>query len=119
MGHYRRYEKSQLKWLLESAGCRAVEILSYGFPVAILTRYGRQLLSRYSGNQQSIGASPEALSIRSGVERSSASLRLAPVLNRHTLAPFIALQRLFFKWDLGDGYVAPAIRATAATSSAQ
>jgi hypothetical protein len=38
-------------------------------------------------------------------------LHFSKILNRHTLAPFIALQRLFFDSDLGDGYVAHAVSA--------
>jgi SAM-dependent methyltransferase len=111
VGHYRRYEKKQLSQLLENAGCTRVRVLSYGFPIAILTRRGNQVLSRWRKIQSEEPAhTPEALSVLSGIERSDASLRLARLLNRHTLAPFIALQRRFFESDLGDGYVAHADR---------
>jgi len=67
------------------------------------------LLSRWKrDHHKDSPQTPEALSIRSGVERSDASVLLARLLNRHTLAPFIALQRVFFDTDLGDGYVAHA-----------
>jgi SAM-dependent methyltransferase len=111
VGHYRRYEKCQLEHLLQGVGCAEVQVLSYGFPIATLTRRCRQLLSRWTRVQPRHPArTPEELSIMSGVERSDASLRLANLLNRHTLAPFIALQRPFFDRDLGDGYVAHAVR---------
>jgi SAM-dependent methyltransferase len=110
VGHYRRYEKAQLRRLLEESRCAETEILSYGFPLAILTRRGNQCLARVkAGGKSAAAATPEALSIRSGVERSEASIRLAGLLNRRTLAPFIALQRAFFQSDLGDGYVAQGV----------
>ena len=74
-----------------------------------------QLLSRWKRDHHKDSPhTPEALSIRSGVERSDASVRLARLLNRRTLAPFIALQRVFFGTDLGDGYVAHASLAVQA-----
>jgi len=112
VGHYRRYEKKQLERLFKDVGCTGLQLMSYGFPLAILTRRGNQLLSRWNGGgQKEAGLTPEALSIRSGVERSEASLRLYRILNRRTLTPLIALQRLFFGSDLGDGYVAQAVAA--------
>jgi SAM-dependent methyltransferase len=112
VGHYRRYERQQLEHLFENAGGAGVRVLSYGFPIAILTRRGNQVLSRWKrDHQQGSAQTPEALSIRSGVERSAASVRSARLLNRRTLAPFIALQRVFFDTDPGDGYVAHAALA--------
>lgn len=111
VGHYRRYEKRLLEHLLQSVECAGVRVLSYGFPIAILTRHGKQLLSRWKRSQpERPPQTPEELSILSGVERSDASLRLAGLVNRHTLAPFIALQRPFYRTDLGDGYVVHAVR---------
>lgn len=112
VGHYRRYEKKQLERLFKDAGCARLRVLSYGFPLAILTRRCNQWLSHRKTNEYKETAhTPEALSIQSGVERSDASLRFAGILNRHTLAPFIVLSRLFLKSDLGDGYVAHATSA--------
>jgi hypothetical protein len=109
VGHYRRYERQQLEHLFEIAGGAGVQVLSYGFPIAIFTRRGNQVLSCWKrDHHKSSSQSPETLSIRSGLERSAASVRLAGLLNRHILAPFIALQRVFFDTDLGDGYVAHA-----------
>jgi SAM-dependent methyltransferase len=110
VGHHRRYERGDLVRLLADTGCVGQQVLSYGFPIAILTRRGKQFLSRWDQHEGSAHG-PEALSIRSGIERSDASLRLAPILNRYTLGPFIVLQRPFFHSDLGDGYVAHAVRA--------
>ena len=109
VGHYRRYERRQLQQLFEAAGCGDTRILSYGFPLAVLTRRGNQLLTHFASRHKSGShEAQEILSIRSGVERSEASLRLSGILNRRTLAPFIVLQRAFFGTDLGDGYVAEA-----------
>jgi SAM-dependent methyltransferase len=115
MGHYRRYERQQLKSLLSDAGCTQTRVYSYGFPIAILTRRGSRALSRWdAGRKERARCAPQELSILSGIERSAVSIRLSRILNRHTLAPFIALQRLFFDTDLGDGYVGCAMRAESA-----
>jgi len=111
VGHHRRYERRQLQQLFETAGCTDTRIRSYGFPLAVLTRRGNQVLTRLASSRKSAGEqpTPESLSIRSGVERSDVSLRLSRILTRRTLAPFIVLQRAFFGTDLGDGYVAEAL----------
>jgi len=111
VGHYRRYERRQLEQLFETAGCTETRIRSYGFPLAVLTRRGNQVLARFASSQKSAPEkrTRESLSIRSGVERSEVSLLLSRILTRRTLAPFIALQRGFFGTDLGDGYVAEAL----------
>jgi SAM-dependent methyltransferase len=111
VGHCRRYEREQLERLFKDMDCAELRVLSYGFPLAILTRRGNQLLSRRKGNGWTeVAETAEARSIRSGIERSAASVRLSKILNHRTLAPFIAFQRLFFRTDLGDGYVACATK---------
>ena len=106
VGHFRRYERAQLNRVLADAGFAGVRILAYGFPLATITRRGNHWLNRYKKSNHAGTAVPEELSIRSGVERSEASQKLAGLLNRRTLWPFCALQRLFFNSDVGDGYVA-------------
>jgi SAM-dependent methyltransferase len=109
VGHYRRYERRQLEQLLAAAGCTTTRILSYGFPLAVLTRRGNQVLRRFVSPAVVGQSTQESLSIRSGVERSHASIRLSGFLTRRTLAPLIVLQRAFFGTDWGDGYVAEAL----------
>lgn len=118
VGHYRRYERRQLEQLLAAAGCTGPRILSYGFPLAILTRRGNQLLRRFTSPAVVGQSTKESLSIRSGVERSQASIRLSGFLTRRTLAPLIVLQRAFFATDWGDGYVAEALYAPKSRPSA-
>jgi SAM-dependent methyltransferase len=109
VGHCRRYEREQFDRLFKDVDCADLEVLSYGFPLAVLTRRGNQLLWRWKGNGRTeVAETAEERSIRSGIERSDTSVRLSKILNRRTLAPFIAFQRLFFRTDLGDGYVASA-----------
>jgi hypothetical protein len=114
VGHIRRYERDQLKTLIANAGCSDVDIKTYGFPLAIATRRGNQWLSKRRGDERQAVEDAEALSIRSGVERTSASVRVARILNRRTITPFLWMQRAFFNRDVGDGYIATATRADAA-----
>ena len=120
VGHHRRYEREELDGLLEDAGLSGIRILTYGFPLGSLTRHGNRWLSMAGGANGGRAGSSEELSIRSGVERTTASRRLARILNRRTLWPFCVLQRLFFKSDLGEGYVVQAVKApdTAAPTAA-
>lgn len=113
VGHIRRYEKDELSGLIENAGFTDVDIKAYGFPLAIVTRRGNQWLSRRRGDDRQSDEDAEALSIRSGVERTPASVRVARILNRRTITPFLWMQRAFFDRDLGDGYIATATKTEA------
>lgn len=106
VGHERRYERAQLKELLESTGYADIKIVCYGFPLGNITRAVGNLLQRRAAPDS--GSDPVARSIESGMSQSGAVLKLARagVLNQWTLAPFFWMQRLFFAADLGDGYIA-------------
>lgn len=108
VGHVRRYEKTQLAELLDVSGFVDAAILNYGFPLGNLTgAISRMLrLSGSSRNQMTF----EERSIRSGIERSKAASLSGFLYNDVTLYPFFLIQRLFFTRDLGDGYLATAIK---------
>lgn len=114
VGHYRRYEKRQIESLVRGAGLVDVRVLSYGFPLAAITRMGRRVLDSGGAGDAAGAVDPEVLSMRSGIARTRASLSVSRVLNSRTLAPFVALQRLFLGRDLGDGYVVSAARPAGA-----
>lgn len=108
-GHVRRYEKSQLVDLLENAGYTSITILNYGFPLGNLTRWVSRLIHR-NVREEEVCLSTEERSIKSGVERVGGVTRLAFLFNGALMIPFGLLQRLFFRRDWGDGYVACAVK---------
>lgn len=109
MGHFRRYEKGELFNLIERSGYSGVEILNCGFPLINVTLSGINLLYRLSGNAEEHDYGKLSMSERtqkSGVGQPDIPNRLAFLFNRVTLFPFIMLQKLFLKKDLGPVYIA-------------
>lgn len=108
VGHVRRYDRAQLRDLLIHAGLEVERIACYGFPLGNLGRMVGNVLERESRVPAS-EVEAQRRSVTSGVEQSQVVVRASRLLNNWTLGPFIALQRLAFSTDLGDGYVARAI----------
>lgn len=104
VGHYRRYERPQLRDLLAAAGLRDVTIETYGFPLGYVLEAGRNLLVSRTPK-------PDAMELRTG-----ASGRLLQprgrlgLVTRFGAAPFQLLQRPFAKTEVGTGFVAIARR---------
>ena len=107
VGHIRRYEKLELRQLLEESGYDNIKILNMGFPLGNLTRIIGKLFVK---NKKSQTGSQEEKSIKSGLERTEAVNKLSFLFNSITLLPFNFLQIVFFDKDWGDGYVAHATR---------
>jgi len=107
VGHVRRYERAQLEELLQGAGLTVDRIACYGFPLGNIGRMVGNLLDR--GVAPGAECVAQQRSITSGTEQSPAVVRLSRIINRWTIAPFLAAQRLTFDTELGDGYVARAV----------
>ncbi len=108
VGHVRRYERQELHRLIESAGYEAIQIACYGFPLGNIGRVIGNLLEpriRDDDRADAVGRS-----IRSGTQQSGGVLALGRLLRPWMLWPFFLLQRLTFRFDLGDGYIATAQR---------
>lgn len=109
MGHFRRYEKNELRDLLKRCGYGQVEILNYGFPLVCITLFAINLLYGVSGKgvARDYGPlSPEERTRKSGFASPDAAGRLSFLFNKFTLLPFILLQRLFLRKDWGVAYIA-------------
>lgn len=104
VGHYRRYEKTDLKNKLISAGFNLNLIWSYGYPLSVAMD---QILDRsYSGNiEQKKQFQREYLSQESGIKRKKTILNRV-LSNDILLFPFYMAQGLFLTTDLGSGYIA-------------
>lgn len=108
VGHVRRYEKDQLRKLLKEAGTRNIHIVNYGYPITELTR---RLSNRMVRNERSYGdLTPEQRSIRSAQMKPKAISHMLSLVSDKLILPFCAVQRWFYRCDLGDGYVASAVK---------
>lgn len=112
VGHVRRYEKAELEALLAASGFSNIMVFNYGFP---LGNIGRQIATYLLKNHTQkkpgiVELSSVERSIESGVKRLPITSTLSFFFNRLTLLPFIFLHRLFFNFDIGDGYVASATK---------
>lgn len=107
-GHVRRYEREELRARLVEAGFEPLTVVSYGVPIYNLMKpfYDRAV----------VGKVTEVELLERRTEKSG-GMRLLPRLgglfallfNDVTMYPFYLIQRLFYRTDLGNGYVAVAL----------
>lgn len=108
VGHVKRYEKRQLRDLIESAGFTDIRIVNYGFPITEATRRFSNFLIRNERVHEAL--TPEQRSIRSAQGKPKVISRWLKFLSAPMMIPFCVIQRWFYRFDLGDGYVATAIK---------
>lgn len=108
VGHVRRYEKKQLHDLLKGVGAEDIRVINYGYPITELTR---RLSNRMVRNDLSYeGLTPEQRSIRSAQVKPKIISRALSLASDKLILPFCIVQRWFYRKDLGDGYVASAVK---------
>lgn len=108
VGHVRRYERSGLRVLLSNAGIDDIRIVNYGFPITELTR---RLSNRLIRNERGYEyMTPEERSIRSAQAKPKVINRALSLVNGSLVSPFCSMQRWFYPYDLGDGYVASGVK---------
>lgn len=108
VGHVRRYEKRELEALLTASGYTEIKIVNYGFPVTELTRWVSNRLVKSDRSYD--GLSMEQRSIESARRKPKAINRVLSIVGGGVVRPFQIIQRWFYGWDLGDGYVATALK---------
>jgi SAM-dependent methyltransferase len=97
-GHYRRYERTEMKDLLKSGGFKILYFWSYAYPLSILLDVF--LHKKY----RDIGQTKEELSKQSGINRKR-SLFNRMVSSDLFLASFLVLQRFFLEKDMSSAYL--------------
>jgi SAM-dependent methyltransferase len=111
-GHFRRYEKDDLRRLLEQAGFAVVELECYGFPLSNLVEPLRAWSHRRALRRRPASGLEEATA-QSGVER-GLEARLWPLQagapGRLLFRAAFRLQEAFRHRDLGTGYLVVARR---------
>jgi SAM-dependent methyltransferase len=108
VGHVRRYEKGALQVLLAKAGIDDIHIVNYGFPITELTRCLSNRLIRSDRSYENLTL--EQRSIRSAQAKPRIINRALALVSDKLLLPFCTVQRWFYRYDLGDGYVACGVK---------
>ncbi len=102
-GHFRRYEKDELKEKLKTADFNPIFLWNYGYPLCLV-------LDPMLNNSRSLDIETkkeikkEELSKESGVKRKKTLLNQI-VSSDILLFPFYILQKIFLNSDLGSGYI--------------
>lgn len=114
VGHYRRYERDELRQRFLEAGFQVETFWCYGFPLANTLDAVRRRITRPAEP-----GSPEALAMRSAESGNMVPARGAVrlLVRPATMAPFLALQRLFLDGDRGPGYIVLARKPTTPSPS--
>lgn len=110
VGHIRRYEKSELHQLLEKSGYKEINIINYGFPITELSRMIGNLLLNFDQTDTAQLSTIER-STQSSYTRPNHIRKCLSLVNDNLFLPFCLIQRLFYRYDLGDGYIAFARKA--------
>ena len=108
VGHVRRYERVQMRTLLEQSGIGDLRMINYGFPITELTRVVSNRLVRTDHSYDTLTA--EQRSIRSAQAKPKAIARLLSFVSGNVVRPFCVVQRWFYRYDLGDGLIASGVK---------
>ncbi|HUK33166.1 MAG TPA: class I SAM-dependent methyltransferase [Vicinamibacterales bacterium] len=106
VGHWRRYERDDLKRILETAGLRNVRVWSVAVPVANVLFHAGNVFLRLGGEaSKKHTLSRQAQTAQSGIREIPFKTLFPPVfrllLNKYTMAPWFVLQRLFYSTNRG------------------
>lgn len=104
VGHLRRYEKDALFSLMKKAGFKNIKIVNYGFPLTFLSRMIANRLIK--NDKSSENMSIKDRSLQSSYSRSPIIKSCLSFLNENLYFPFKYIQRWFYLFELGDGFVA-------------
>lgn len=106
VGHVRRYEKNELLKLLTIAGYKNIKIINYGYPITEISRYLSNIILNKETSFQA--SSVEERSLKSSYSRPAIINNYLSKTPENIFSPFKYIQRLFYKFDFGDGLVAVA-----------
>lgn len=110
-GHFRRYDRSGLRRLLEQSGFSIRRFETYGYPLANVLEVVRNQRLRRKGisREASVGEARRRDTARSGVERPELQglygLYRSRWVSRAVMPFFGRLQELFLETDLGNGHL--------------
>ncbi|MCK5413415.1 MAG: class I SAM-dependent methyltransferase [Candidatus Pacebacteria bacterium] len=100
-GHFRRYEKKEIELKLKKCNFEVLQNYSYGFPTVNLIKPIRNSLI----NKKNIAKKNQPNNtLKSGVDRNYIK-KFSSLINEYTMMPSILIQKMFYNFDFGDGYV--------------
>ena len=102
-GHFRRYEKEELVQKLEGAGMALRRLWTFGFPSVNLLQPLREIYYRARNRAQT--TDKQLSTNKSGIDRPE-WMRRAKGLVLGAMLPLLAIERLFWERELGDGFLA-------------
>ncbi len=102
-GHFRRYEKDELRTKLHGCGFEICALWSYGFPITAMLYPLRQVYYRHQLNNSQLQDKTEA-SKQSGITRPLHAPGWSPWLAR-AMQPLFLMQYLTKNSGLGDGWI--------------
>lgn len=99
-GHVKRYEKEELKQLLQNGGFSIVQFYSYGFPFLNIIKIFRKFMTGGKNNSNDK---------KMATQKSGLNIVQIPIIgmifNEWTLYPFIQISKIFNRLDLAEGYI--------------
>jgi SAM-dependent methyltransferase len=105
VGHLRRYERDDVRTVLEAGGLRDVEVWSIAVPTANILLHLGTALVRACDEARHVGLGQREQTETSGLREIPWKTVFPPwmkvVLNRHMLWPLCVLQRCFYRTGLG------------------
>ena len=109
VGHYRRYERQDLREKLTKTGYSQIKIISYGFPFQNIIRLGRIALAKFQ-YMEKVNWEKDRQSQQSAfmIKRRYHADWIGLFVNKYTFYPFCVFASLFNKIDLAEGYVVSA-----------
>jgi SAM-dependent methyltransferase len=109
VGHVRRYERHQVRQLLEKCGIGQIRIINYGYPITEFTRFVSNALVKNEKGYENL--SPERRSILSAQKKTKVIDRALSLFSDKLIVPFVHMQRWFYDHDLGDSLVATGVKS--------
>ncbi|EAR07395.1 class I SAM-dependent methyltransferase [Reinekea blandensis] len=114
-GHFRRYNKADIKQVLAESGFEISYIESYGFPLAVLTEKVGNLYYKIQLKKKEKIKSIKNHTDESGIDR-KAYAKYFKLMNHTTfhliMKLFYVLQSLFKSKDIGSGYLIIAVKSS-------
>ena len=104
MGHFRRYNKDELKNILNETGFGVLVLYSYGYPFLNTIKIFRDYLIQRALKQNNRKSKTEASKV-SGLNTVKLPSVFKYIFNTYTLFPFIQFSKLFNRFDLTEGYL--------------
>ncbi len=102
-GHIKRYERHELRSMLERTGFEDIVICSYGVPVYNIMKplYDRAVCARSCSGET---ASEKTVSSAGMIILTKKARLFRFLFNDVTMFPFYCVQKLFYRTDAGKGY---------------